>query len=249
MTNAAAAHAAVQAIANDHKRREITVVCLQDLHSRLAAIGRRAARRRREGAHVPHPHADREPAGRAALARRSLAVVTDEPAARQPGVAHGGGAGLARRAAGTVRPPAGPGLRVLPGPARCRYPSEEGETHLVPHRPSRRRYAGTVRACGPATCCGYWVRSATASTCDALTAGPGRYGARGGWGGRGAVPAASSAAWPRRFRRLPTAGLSERRPVRSSSCSASATPSRRRRPARRRLPPRPLEEARGACPA
>ena len=37
MTNAAAAHAAVQAIANDHKRREITVVCLQDLHTRLAA--------------------------------------------------------------------------------------------------------------------------------------------------------------------------------------------------------------------
>ncbi len=37
MTNAAAAHAAVQAIANDHKRREISVVCLQDLHSRLAA--------------------------------------------------------------------------------------------------------------------------------------------------------------------------------------------------------------------
>jgi carbamoyl-phosphate synthase large subunit len=37
MTNAAAAHAAVQAIANDHNRREISVVCLQDLHSRLAA--------------------------------------------------------------------------------------------------------------------------------------------------------------------------------------------------------------------
>ena len=37
MTNAAAAHAAVQAIANDHKRREISVVCLQDLHARLAA--------------------------------------------------------------------------------------------------------------------------------------------------------------------------------------------------------------------
>jgi len=37
MTNAAAAHAAVQAIANDHKRRETSVVCLQDLHTRLAA--------------------------------------------------------------------------------------------------------------------------------------------------------------------------------------------------------------------
>ncbi len=37
MTNAAAAHAAVQAIANDHKRRDIAVVCLQDLHTRLAA--------------------------------------------------------------------------------------------------------------------------------------------------------------------------------------------------------------------
>jgi carbamoyl-phosphate synthase large subunit len=36
MTNAAAAHAAVQAIANDHKRRDISVVCLQDLHARLA---------------------------------------------------------------------------------------------------------------------------------------------------------------------------------------------------------------------
>jgi hypothetical protein len=37
MTNAAAAHAAVQAIAIDHKRRETSVVCLQDLHLRLAA--------------------------------------------------------------------------------------------------------------------------------------------------------------------------------------------------------------------
>jgi len=37
MTNAAAAHAAVQAIANDHKRKEISVVCLQDLHTQLAA--------------------------------------------------------------------------------------------------------------------------------------------------------------------------------------------------------------------
>jgi carbamoyl-phosphate synthase large subunit len=40
MTNAAAAHAAVQAIANDHKRREIAVVCLQDLHTQLAAAAR-----------------------------------------------------------------------------------------------------------------------------------------------------------------------------------------------------------------
>jgi carbamoyl-phosphate synthase large subunit len=37
MTNAAAAHAAVQAIANDYKRRDISVICLQDLHARLAA--------------------------------------------------------------------------------------------------------------------------------------------------------------------------------------------------------------------
>ena len=36
MTNAAAAHAAVQAIANAHKRHDISVVCLQDLHTRLA---------------------------------------------------------------------------------------------------------------------------------------------------------------------------------------------------------------------
>ncbi|HEY5528350.1 MAG TPA: carbamoyl-phosphate synthase large subunit [Thermoleophilia bacterium] len=36
MTNAAAAHAAVQAIAGARKTREITVTCLQDLHSRLA---------------------------------------------------------------------------------------------------------------------------------------------------------------------------------------------------------------------
>ncbi len=46
MTNAAAAHAAVQAIANAHKRRDISVVCLQDLHTRLAATagGSRAGR-------------------------------------------------------------------------------------------------------------------------------------------------------------------------------------------------------------
>ncbi len=37
MTNAAAAHAAVQAIAGARRSREITVICLQDLHSRLAA--------------------------------------------------------------------------------------------------------------------------------------------------------------------------------------------------------------------
>ena len=37
MTNAAAAHAAVQAIANARRNREITVICLQDLHGRLAA--------------------------------------------------------------------------------------------------------------------------------------------------------------------------------------------------------------------
>ena len=40
MTNAAAAHAAVQAIANDHKRRDIAVVCLQDLHTQLEAAAR-----------------------------------------------------------------------------------------------------------------------------------------------------------------------------------------------------------------
>ena len=37
MTNAAAAHAAVQAIANAGKNREVSVTCLQDLHHRLAA--------------------------------------------------------------------------------------------------------------------------------------------------------------------------------------------------------------------
>ncbi len=36
MTNAAAAHAAVQAIANARRSREIVVVCLHDLHGRLA---------------------------------------------------------------------------------------------------------------------------------------------------------------------------------------------------------------------
>jgi carbamoyl-phosphate synthase large subunit len=39
MTNAAAAHAAVQAIANDRKRGgEVTVTCLQDLHANLALL-------------------------------------------------------------------------------------------------------------------------------------------------------------------------------------------------------------------
>jgi carbamoyl-phosphate synthase large subunit len=37
MTNAAAAHAAVQAIANSRKSRDIGVICLQDLHTRLEA--------------------------------------------------------------------------------------------------------------------------------------------------------------------------------------------------------------------
>ncbi|MFH1833517.1 MAG: hypothetical protein ABH877_00715, partial [bacterium] len=37
MTNAAAAHAAVQAIAGARKSSEVTVTCLQDLHSLLAA--------------------------------------------------------------------------------------------------------------------------------------------------------------------------------------------------------------------
>jgi hypothetical protein len=37
MTNAAAAHAAVQAIASARRNREVTVSCLQDLHYRLAA--------------------------------------------------------------------------------------------------------------------------------------------------------------------------------------------------------------------
>jgi carbamoyl-phosphate synthase large subunit len=37
MTNAAAAHAAVQAIANSRKCRDISVICLQDLHTRLEA--------------------------------------------------------------------------------------------------------------------------------------------------------------------------------------------------------------------
>ncbi len=37
MTNAAAAHAAVQAIASARRNREVTVACLQDLHHRLAA--------------------------------------------------------------------------------------------------------------------------------------------------------------------------------------------------------------------
>jgi carbamoyl-phosphate synthase large subunit len=37
MTNAAAAHAAVQAIASARRSREVTVSCLQDLHHRLAA--------------------------------------------------------------------------------------------------------------------------------------------------------------------------------------------------------------------
>jgi carbamoyl-phosphate synthase large subunit len=46
MTNAAAAHAAVQAIANDRKRREISVVCLQDLHTRLAAAADGQSKRR-----------------------------------------------------------------------------------------------------------------------------------------------------------------------------------------------------------
>ncbi len=36
MTNAAAAHAAVQAIANARRNPDVTVVCLQDLHGRLA---------------------------------------------------------------------------------------------------------------------------------------------------------------------------------------------------------------------
>jgi hypothetical protein len=33
----------VQAIANDHKRREMTVFCLQDLHTRLAAANGQVA--------------------------------------------------------------------------------------------------------------------------------------------------------------------------------------------------------------
>jgi len=37
MTNAAAAHAAVQAIASAHRSKEVGVVCLQDLHGLLAA--------------------------------------------------------------------------------------------------------------------------------------------------------------------------------------------------------------------
>jgi carbamoyl-phosphate synthase large subunit len=37
MTNAAAAHAAVQAIAGARRSREVSVTCLQDLHGRLAA--------------------------------------------------------------------------------------------------------------------------------------------------------------------------------------------------------------------
>ena len=40
MTNAAAAHAAVQAIAGARKSREVSVICLQDLHSRLADSAR-----------------------------------------------------------------------------------------------------------------------------------------------------------------------------------------------------------------
>jgi len=45
MTNAAAAYAAVQAIADARRNREITITCLQDLHGRLAlaAAGGEAA--------------------------------------------------------------------------------------------------------------------------------------------------------------------------------------------------------------
>ncbi len=46
MTNAAAAHAAVQAIAGARKSREVSVICLQDLHSRLADSARASERAR-----------------------------------------------------------------------------------------------------------------------------------------------------------------------------------------------------------
>jgi hypothetical protein len=46
MTNAAAAHAAVQAIAGARKSREVSVICLQDLHSRLADSARASERTR-----------------------------------------------------------------------------------------------------------------------------------------------------------------------------------------------------------
>ena len=43
MTNAAAAHAAVQAIAQARRNGEVTVTCLQDLHGRLALSAARGA--------------------------------------------------------------------------------------------------------------------------------------------------------------------------------------------------------------
>jgi len=68
MTNAAAAHAAVQAIASARRNREVTVACLQDLHHRLAASaasgsGAGGAELRREAADHSRQSAGKLPSG------------------------------------------------------------------------------------------------------------------------------------------------------------------------------------------
>jgi hypothetical protein len=67
MTNAAAAHAAVQAIAIDHKRRETSVVCLQDLHLRLAAADSQSNRGRAKIVADEQSAGGREPRTREAV--------------------------------------------------------------------------------------------------------------------------------------------------------------------------------------
>jgi carbamoyl-phosphate synthase large subunit len=80
MTNAAAAHAAVQAIAGARKSKEVSVICLQDLHKRLADSASAAQRAR---------------AAAAVLASVSPAETAQPP---QPGLGHGKPAGGGSRA-------------------------------------------------------------------------------------------------------------------------------------------------------
>ena len=230
MTNAAAAHAAVQAIANDHKRREISVVCLQDLHTRLAATANgRGARTGSSGVTAAGcirraPAAGRRLDGR--FARRSLGR-----GGRQPG----------RSAAWCGSPCTCPG-----GPARCPgqfalLQAEDSGCFLgrplsVAQQDGRERSRSSSRpsATGTRELCalasgersGCWARWATASTWTRLLPGSGRLVDRRRRGGRGPVPAAAVRAW------RPGAGERADRRGRATARGARAArlPGRRCRP-------------------
>ena len=233
MTNAAAAHAAVQAIANDHKRREITRG-LPAGPAHPAGRHRQRPARRRRPQRVTAPASSASAAGgRRGLRRRVRAPLAGhgrrEPAARQPvrGSPWRCPAGPARGPGSS--PCCRPRTRAASWAGRSRSPSRTGRRVSFLIAPVGDGHPRAVRPRARATASGCWVRWATASTWTRSTAGPGRHGASSaaGWGRLRSRCCSRGAGRPR--------GAASRRPLRRASgsarcwcCSASATRPRRR---------------------